>query len=116
GDSSLAQGWVGGMGIGGGGLAIALVPGAESLVGWRAPYVTAVGMAVLTLGALAMSPSARPVADLGAATLRSLRSLGSPTIYRLAAIQAGTMGVGFVTSSWAVPFLTREGYGLELAG
>jgi cyanate permease len=104
------------MGIGGGGLAIAIVPRVEPLLSWRAPYVTAAGMAVVTLATVALAPSSRPAADAATATLRSLRSLGSPVLYRLAVIHAGSMAVGVITSSWAVPFLTRRGYGIVQAG
>jgi MFS family permease len=43
---ALAQGFYGGIGIGAGGFALAVVPQVETLVGWRAPYLTA-GVAAL---------------------------------------------------------------------
>ncbi|HVA91949.1 MAG TPA: MFS transporter, partial [Chloroflexota bacterium] len=56
GDSPLAQGWLGGMGIGGGGLAIAIVPRLDAVLSWRAPYLAALAMAAVTLTALALAP------------------------------------------------------------
>lgn len=115
GDSSLAQGWLGGMGIGGGGLAIAIVPRAVPVLSWRAPYATALVVCLLALGCLALAPSTRPTAGTPATGLRALVSLGNPLLRRLAVIHMGSMGVGMVASSWAVPFLTRKGYGLGQA-
>src|SRR5262249_23660556 len=53
GGSPAAQGVFGGVGLAGGGFALALVPQAERLVGWRAPYLTAAAVALVGLAVLA---------------------------------------------------------------
>ena len=116
GDSALAQGWLGGMGIGGAGLAIALVPRLEPPLGWRAPFAADLLLAGAALAALAVAPSSRGPARLRVARLRSALHMGDSLLYRLALIHSGSYGVSLIAASWAVPLLTRDGYGLQEAG
>ena len=67
GGSPFAQGLFGGVALGGGGLALAIVPPVEDAIGWRAPYVTAIvvgaaGLVVLRSGPrdVPRSRTARP--------------------------------------------------------
>ena len=55
GGSPFAQGLFGGLGLAGGGLALAIVPPVEDAIGWRAPYVTAI--VVGAVGLVRCSPA-----------------------------------------------------------
>ncbi len=56
GGSPFAQGLFGGVALGGGGLALAIVPPVESAIGWRAPFVTAIVVGFAGLALLAVAP------------------------------------------------------------
>ena len=55
-----AQGFYGAAGVGGGGLAIAIVPLATPSLDWRAPFVTALIFALAVLVFLPLAPRDRP--------------------------------------------------------
>ena len=57
GGSPFAQGLYGGVGLAGGGIALAVVPAVEDAIGWRAPFVTAIAAGVAGLALLALGPS-----------------------------------------------------------
>ena len=57
--SAFAQGLYGGVALGGGGLALALVPAAAGWIGWRAPFATAVALALAGLALLAYGAGGR---------------------------------------------------------
>ena len=56
GGSPAAQGVFGGVGLAGGGCALAIVPQVERFLGWRAPYASAVAVALLGLVLLGAAP------------------------------------------------------------
>ena len=58
--SATAQGLYGAAAVGGGGLAIAVVPLTTSSIGWRAPYLTALVGACIVLVCLPFAPRDRP--------------------------------------------------------
>ena len=115
GESALAQGWLGGMGMGGSGLAIALVPRLETLLSWRAPYLTALALCVPALLLLAAAPSTRPIRRTGGGGLRSVLAIGNTRLLRLALLHTGSMGVAVVAAAWVVALLTRHGDSVEQA-
>jgi len=109
GGSPAAQGVFGGVGLAGGGFALALVPQAERLVGWRAPYVTAAAIALAGLALLAAAPAderrTRPQREEGlhAGVLRDRR------LYRLAVLYAASLGLSVTVGNWVVTLLDRHG-------
>ena len=109
GGSPAAQGLFGGVGLAGGGFALALVPQAERLVGWRAPYATASAIALAGLVLLAAAPRderpARPprAEGLRAGVLRDRR------LYRLAVLYAASLGLSVTVGNWVVTLLDRHG-------
>lgn len=109
GGSPFAQGLFGGVGLGGGGLALAVVSQLEGPLGWRAPYWTAlvVGVGGLALLALAAPDRPRPRVHreegVPAGILRDKR------LYRLAVLYAASLGLGIVVGNWVVELLERNG-------
>jgi MFS family permease len=111
GGSPAAQGVFGGFGLAGGGLALAVVPLVEGRIGWRAPYATAVAVAVAGLVALAAAPRDAPArlraperaGRLGAGVLRD------PKLYRVAVLFAASLGLSVTIGNWAVTLLNRHG-------
>ena len=109
GGSPAAQGLFGGVGLAGGGCALAVVPQVESWLGWRAPYATSVAVALVALVLLGTAqrdePRIRPERREGlrAGVLRD-RSL-----YRLAALYAASLGLSVTIGNWVVTLLERHG-------
>ncbi|HEY6069638.1 MAG TPA: MFS transporter [Gaiellaceae bacterium] len=115
--SATAQGLYGAAGVGGGGLAIAIVPLVVPPLGWRAPYVTAAAAALLVLASLPLAPRdrqrtarSRPAAERAASVVRD-RGL-----YPLAVAHTASFGLSVIAGNWAVALLHRDGYGLRLSG
>jgi NNP family nitrate/nitrite transporter-like MFS transporter len=112
GGGPLAQGLYGGAGVGGGGVALAVVPFVENEAAWRAPYLTALALAIVVLLALALAPSDPPRARRAAAggVARDRR------LYRFAVVHAASFGFSVIVGNWVVTLLTRQGNSEELAG
>jgi NNP family nitrate/nitrite transporter-like MFS transporter len=109
GGSPFAQGLFGGVALGGGGLALAIVPPVEDAIGWRAPWVTAIvvgaaGLVILAAGPkdVARTRTARP-ATTPAGVMRERR------LYRLAVLYAASLGLSVVVGNWVVTLLHRNG-------
>ena len=109
GGSPAAQGVFGGVGLAGGGFALALVPQAERLVGWRAPYVTAAAIAAAGFMLLAAAPAdrrrERPAREPGL----SAGVLLDRRLYRLAVLYSASLGLSVTVGNWVVTLLDRHG-------
>jgi len=110
GGSPFAQGLFGGVALGGGGLALAIVPPVEGAIGWRAPWVTAIVVGAVGLVLLALCPAdvarsrkQRP-ATTPAGVMRDRR------LYRLAVLYAASLGLSIVVGNWVVTLLHRHGH------
>jgi MFS family permease len=110
GGGPLAQGVFGGVSLAPGGLALAIVPQLEELLGWRAPYWTALalGLAVL-VAVVVLTPGVRVspmgltlTADRPAGVLRDRR------LYPPAILYSASYGVGLVLANWVVELLQRH--------
>jgi nitrate/nitrite transporter NarK len=117
GGSPAAQGLFGGFGLGGGGLALAVVPQVEGWLGWRAPYATSVVIALAALVVVGLAPRDRPKQlperEQGhhAGVLRDRR------LYRIAALYAASLGLSVAVGNWVVTLLERhEGLDKGAAG
>src|SRR5262249_45575900 len=88
-----------------GGFALAVVPQAENVVGWRAPYVTAVAVALLGLALLGAAPADRPRPEAAGRT----GVLFDRSLYRLAVVQSASLGLGVTVGNWVVKLLDRHG-------
>jgi MFS transporter, CP family, cyanate transporter len=113
--SATAQGLYGAAAVGGGGLAIAIVPLTTSALDWRAPYVTALSLAGVVLASLPFAPRER------ARVARSERAKTSDIVrdrrlYPLAAAHTASFGFSVIIGNWAVSLLEHDGHGSRLAG
>jgi cyanate permease len=112
-----AQGLYGAAGVGGGGLALAVVPLTEPALDWRAPYVTALFCACAVLACLPLAPRDRRRREprrserVGAAEIVRDRRL-----YPLAVAHSASFGLSVIVGNWAVSLLHQDGYGRRLAG
>lgn len=110
GGSPLAQGLYGGIALGAGGLAIAVVPEFLPLFSWRAPYVTALALAAVALVALALAPVDRSSHASPAQAEASLASLASDSrLRRVGFLYSVAFGVTLALSNWIVELLSRDG-------
>jgi MFS family permease len=116
--SASAQGLYGAAGVGGGGLAIAVVPLTTSLLDWRAPYVTALICASAVLVCLPFAPRDRargePLRRSASATTADL--VTDRRLYPLAVAHTASFGLSVIVGNWAVSLLQHDGYGRRLAG
>jgi MFS transporter, NNP family, nitrate/nitrite transporter len=117
GGSPFAQGLFGGIGLAGGGVALAVVPAVEGSLGWRSPFWTSLAVATGALILLAAAPADRvrtaPPRQQGVprGVLRDRR------LYRLAVLYAASLGLSLVVANWVVELLERTaGVGKHTAG
>jgi MFS family permease len=118
GGSAFTQGLFGGISLGAGGVALAVVPQAEHWLGWRAPFLTQVILTAAAALVLLVGPpdsaGVRPTRQPGA---------GDPgifadrRIYRICVVYMASFGLSVVLSNWVVSLLTRAaGYSDGVAG
>jgi MFS family permease len=110
--SAFAQGMYGGINLGMGGVALAVVPIFESSLEWRAPFLTGAVLSLVSLAAFAASPSDRSRVRAGSPAkaqgppFRALRPRGlSP----LVVIHAASFGLNVVVANWIIVLLERAG-------
>lgn len=115
--STTAQGFYGAAGVGGGGIALAVVPLTTSVFDWRAPYATALIASCLVLAYLPFVPRDRrkgeaehsagaPIGDL----VRDSR------LYPLAIAHTASFAFSVIVGNWTVSLLLHDGYGRRLGG
>jgi MFS family permease len=114
--STTAQGIYGAAGVGGGGVALVVVPLTTSIFDWRAPYATALIAACIVLASLPLAPRDRrerarahadaPVADI----VRDRR------LYPLAIAHTSSFAFSVILGNWTVSLLEHDGYGRRLGG
>lgn len=109
GGSPFVQGVYGGGSVLAPGIALALVPGLANWAGFRAPYISAIVVVVLSVVALAFAPAAT----------RTLRHAGERLdsgffrdrrLYKLAAIHAASFGFSVIVGNWVVTLLEHHGH------
>jgi predicted MFS family arabinose efflux permease len=107
-DRALASGIYGGVSLGGGGLALAIVPQLVSPLGWRAPYASAAAVAALTIPlVLASPPSPGHGGSAEGPRLRAL--MADPQLARLGALSMVSFGFSVILGNWVVTLLERHG-------
>jgi nitrate/nitrite transporter NarK len=119
GGSPFSQGLYGGIGLGGGGVALAAVPLLEDWLGWRAPFLSGIAVAVLAGIVLTFAPAdvarSAGAAFPGAGKIRSV--LRDRRIHRLSVMYMAALGLSVVLGNWVVSLLTRAGdYSDSVAG
>jgi len=109
GGSPFAQGLFGGVGLAGGGLALAVVPPVEDWIGWRAPFATSLCVALAGVLLLAVSPGDGPRHKASAGTRRGSGILRDTRLYSLAVLYAASLGLSVVIGNWIVTLLHDQG-------
>jgi MFS family permease len=110
GGGPVSQGLYGGATMAGGGLALMTLPALTDATSWRAPFWTAIALAL-----------AAAVPTLAARGLPAVRQARSSTVLDrrllpLGAIQASTFGLSVIAGNWVVTLLERQGASSGLAG
>jgi nitrate/nitrite transporter NarK len=108
GGGAIAQGVFGAAGVGGGGLALAIVPQVARFADWRASYASAAVVALAGTLVLLLGPSdrdrARPQRGAAQGSLWTDRRL-----LRLAVVHTATFGLSVLIGDWVVTLLERGG-------
>ncbi len=104
---AMAGGIYGGVSLGAGGLALAVVPQLVAPLGWRAPYASAAVVAALTIPLVATGP---PTPGHGGHSqgprLRAL--MADPQLMRLGLISSVSFGFSVILGAWVVTLLERH--------
>jgi MFS family permease len=112
--SPTAQGLYGGAAVGGGGLAIAIVP---LLSGWRAPYASAAVVAVALVSLLLAAPADERLAGRRrTAEPRAASVVRDRRLYPLAALHTASFALSVIAGNWIVELLDDHGQSRRLAG
>ncbi len=106
--SPFAQGLYGGIGLGGAGLALALVPVFEGVLDWRAPFLTALVLAVVAMVILAASPRDLP-RRLAARRVSIGSILRDSRLFGISVVYMASFGLSVVIANWVVTLLIRAG-------
>lgn len=106
GAGAVGLGAFGGIAIGSGGLAVAVVPALEPFLGWRSAWITCAAMAGAALVFVwftVPSHEMRPARPAGDTFHRPV--LRDNELHRLGAVHAVTLGLGVVLGNWAAVIL-----------
>jgi MFS transporter, NNP family, nitrate/nitrite transporter len=110
GGGPVLQGVYGGATMAGGGLALMVVPALTEATDWRAPYWSALLLALAAAVPVLAIRGLPRVGHPGAGVVRDVRLLP------LGVLQAATFGLAVVAGNWAVPLLEREGASTAASG
>lgn len=111
--SATAQGLYGGATLAGAGTAIGVVPLLTPSLGWRAPYVSSLLCAGITV-ALAFGHVDPPFRGRRAGGF--LRVALDRRLLPFAVVHAASFSLSVVIGNWSVPLLVHGGHGHEVAG
>lgn len=115
GGSPFVQGLYGGGSVAAPGVALAVIPLLEGPLGFRAPFLTGIAIAVAVLVLLAAAPEApRLVRPAGAPGLGAL--VRDRRLYRFSVLHAASFGLSVVVGNWIVTLLVRQGHSHAAAG
>jgi MFS family permease len=107
---AVAQGVFGGVGVGGGAVAPAVVPQVYSVAGWRAPFLSASLVALGGIVFLAAAPDVRVPAVRRNATVAAPigQLVANRRLQRISVVYAGSLGLSIVVGNWIVSLLVQE--------
>jgi MFS transporter, NNP family, nitrate/nitrite transporter len=113
---ALAGGIYGGFSLGGGGLALVIVPQLVSPLGWRAPYLSGVVVAALCIPFVLTAP-ATPGHGGSAERPRLAELMADRQLARLGVISTVSFGISVILGNWVVTLLERhDGFHAGRAG
>ena len=115
GGSPFLQGVYGSSSVLAPGIAIALVPGLATWIGFRAPYLSGVIVAVACAVVLTFAPPFAKAPLATAASGSTAASSATGYLLRLAAIHAASFGFSVVVGNWVVTLLEHHGRSKEFA-
>ncbi len=104
---ALAGGIYGGSSLGGGGVALVVVPQLVSPLGWRAPYLSGVVVAALCIPFVLTAPGT-PGHGGSADRPRLVALMADPQLARLGAIATVSFGFSVILGNWVVTLLERH--------
>ncbi len=104
----LAGGIYGGASLGGGGVALAVVPQFVPAFGWRAPYWSGAAVAALALAAVAVCPGTAGHGGHGSRP-RFVALMLDRRLVRLGVISSVSFGFSVILGNWVVTLLERTG-------
>jgi len=110
GGGSVAQGLYGGATMAGGGLALMTVPALTDATSWRAPFWSAIALAVTAVLPTLATRELPRIGERRSAPIHDRRLLP------LGAVQAATFGLSVIAGNWVVTLLERQGASSTLAG
>jgi MFS family permease len=115
GGSATLQGLYGGITLAGPGLALAVVPALAGPLGWRAPFLSGLVLALAFVPLLAVAPADLDVthAHERAHVTELFRDR---RLYRFAAIHAAGFGLSVVIGNWVVTLLKGDGWSTTASG
>lgn len=118
GGSAVAQGVFGGVAMGGGGLALAVVPLLEPALDWRAPFVFGVVVSIAAALILLLGPRDEPRAAAPPSGRRptTFQIATDRRLARLVVLHTATFGSSLLIGTWVVALLVRFGHSQEAAG
>ena len=108
GGGPLAQGVFGGVSLAPGGLALAVVPQLEDALGWRAPYWTALALALAVLVTVLLLAPGVGLRPMGLTLTADAGVVRDRRLYRLAILYSTSYGIGLVLANWVVELLQRH--------
>lgn len=114
GAGGVAQGFYGGIGLAGGGIAVKVVAATDGWLAWRAPFLSSLVVAGVAFALLATGPKegvrVLPPRAAGAS------GGGKPVrVYRLMVLHIATFGLSVLVSNWLVELLRHHGYSKSTA-
>jgi nitrate/nitrite transporter NarK len=117
GGSAFAQGLYGGIAMGGGGVALAVVPLVEGWIGWRAPFASGAVVAGAAALLLAAGPPDSEAVRPSVRGARAMEIVRDRRLHRVCLVYMASFGLSVVLGNWVVSLLTRAGdYRHETAG
>ncbi len=110
GGGTLLQGVYGAATMGGAGLALMVLPALTDATSWRAPYWTALALALLAAMPVYAAGGLQPIGRAGRGVLRDVGLLP------VGVLHAATFGLAVITGNWVVTLLERDGASSATAG
>jgi MFS family permease len=108
GSSAANQGIYGGVSLSGGGAALGIVPLLDGPFGWRAPYVSAVFVALAGLAVVAVGPST--VGGGRSVSIPARQLLRDPMLARFGILHSVSFGFSVIIGNWVVTLLEHHGH------
>jgi MFS family permease len=115
GGSATLQGLYGGITLAGPGLALAVVPALAGPLGWRAPFLSGLVLALAFVPLLAVARSDVSVTQ-AQVRARARELFLDRRLYRFAVVHAASFGFSVVIGNWVVTLLEHDGWSRSTSG